>query len=35
MKDRTVSVIIPVYKPDEKYVRLLKGLQSRPTPFWK
>lgn len=33
MKDRTVSVIIPVYKPDEKYVRLLKGLQKQTYPI--
>ena len=33
MQDRTVSVIIPVYKPDEKYVRLLKGLKKQTYPI--
>lgn len=31
--NRTVSVIIPVYKPDETYIRLLKGLKAQTYPI--
>lgn len=30
---KTVSVIIPVYKPDEKYIRLLNGLKDQTYPI--
>ena len=33
MSERTVSVIIPVYRPDEKFVNLLRGLKKQTYPI--
>ena len=35
MEKLTVDIIIPVYRPDEKYIRLLQGLKKQIYPIHK